>query len=499
MPRDVLLGWLAPLLITVVAGIFRFVGLGKPAEFLFDEVYYPKDAFALLKRGIEYQFVEGADQRILAGDFDVFDVPAFVVHPPAGKWMIAFGEWVFGMNPFGWRVTVALLGTLSVLVMARLVRRLTRSTLLGCIAGALLALDGLHFTESRLTLLDSIVAFWLLAGLACLVVDRDRGRARLADALEPRTRVHGAGWGPAMLWRPWRILGGVCLGLAVASKWNAVFFLAVFGLVVVFWDMGARKAIGVRFARAKAAVLDGIPAFVSMVGTATVVYVASWFGWFTSADGYHRAWAETRPASGLATLVPDALRSLWHYHHAIWNFHTGLTDDHPYASHPGGWLILSRPVSFLWRDDIGPERGCPTDRCIQEILGIGTPAIWWAGVAAIVACGVIWVGSRDWRFGIPLFGLAATWVPWFLFTNRPQFFFYASVILPWLVIGITLCLGKILGPPEPGSPRRIWGAAIVGGYLVLVLLNFAYLYPILTGQTIPYEDWLERMWFGSWV
>ena len=58
-----------------------------------------------------------------------------VVHPEVGKWMIALGERMFGMNPFGWRFMTALLGTLSVLMLCRIGRRMSRSTLLGCLAG----------------------------------------------------------------------------------------------------------------------------------------------------------------------------------------------------------------------------------------------------------------------------------------------------------------------------------------------------------------------------
>ena len=66
-----------------------------------------------------------------------------MVHPPGGKWVIALGEQLFGMTPFGWRFMVALTGTLAVLIVARIGRRLFRSTLLGCTAGLLLALDGM--------------------------------------------------------------------------------------------------------------------------------------------------------------------------------------------------------------------------------------------------------------------------------------------------------------------------------------------------------------------
>ena len=70
-----------------------------------------------------------------AGETD----PAFVVHPPLGKWTIALGEYVFGATPFGWRIAVAILGTLSILMVARITRRLTRSNLIGTLAGFLLA------------------------------------------------------------------------------------------------------------------------------------------------------------------------------------------------------------------------------------------------------------------------------------------------------------------------------------------------------------------------
>jgi dolichyl-phosphate-mannose--protein O-mannosyl transferase len=82
------------------------------------------------------------------------DEPAQVVHPEVGKWMIAAGQWAFGMDPFGWRVAAAFFGALTVLVLARLVRRLTGSTLLGCLAGLLLTFDGLHLVMSRTALLD---------------------------------------------------------------------------------------------------------------------------------------------------------------------------------------------------------------------------------------------------------------------------------------------------------------------------------------------------------
>lgn len=512
MPVDRVIGWLAPLLITALAGFFRFWNLGTPAKFVFDETYYPKDAWSLLNYGVEHGFVEKANDLIVGGNLNVFVnplQPSFVVHPPAGKWLIALGEWAVGMNPFGWRVAIAVVGTLSILVMARLVRRLTRSTLLGCVAALLLALDGLHLVESRIALLDLPVMFWLLLGLSTLLIDRDWMRRKLADAAEPLGRIAPGKWGPRLLWRPWRLVAGLCFGLAIATKWSAIIPLAVFGLLTVWWDWGARRAVRSTLFRVGTffrAILDAFVAFVTMVVTAVLVYVASWTGWLVTTTGYDRGWAKGKDPVLFGVSLPnplpglfDPLRSLWHYHQEIWTFHTNLTDTHQYQSSPWSWLVVGRPVSFDWVDKIGPDKGCTTDRCVQEILGIGTPILWWGSVIAVIACIVFWLAGRDWRFGIPVLGVAATWLPWFQYDDRPIFYFYAIVILPFLVIGATLVLGKILGPPDAPPNRRMWGAALVGGFVLLVALNFAYLFPILTDQTITYAEWLSRMWLKTWV
>ncbi|MBN6051175.1 phospholipid carrier-dependent glycosyltransferase, partial [Nonomuraea sp. RK-328] len=185
-------GWLGPVLVTVFGGILRFVRLGEPRAVVFDETFYIKDAYSLLTYGVERYTVGDtkdpiADRRILAGNLDIWkhcpepaDCAAFVSHPPLGKWMIGVGEWLFGMNPFGWRFAAAVAGTLSILIIARVARRMTRSTLLGCLAGLLLALDGLHLVLSRTALLDIFLMFWVLAGFACVVADRDWARDRLA-------------------------------------------------------------------------------------------------------------------------------------------------------------------------------------------------------------------------------------------------------------------------------------------------------------------------------
>jgi dolichyl-phosphate-mannose--protein O-mannosyl transferase len=83
--------------------------------------------------------------------------------------------------------------------------------------------------------------------------------------------------------------------------------------------------------------------------------------------------------------------------------------------------------------------------------------------------------------------------------DRTEFYYYAVAFEPFLILAITLSLGPIIGPAHAAPGRRAIGAAGAGAYLIAVLLNLAYLYPVLTAEPIPYSSWLARMWLRSWI
>lgn len=178
-------GWGGPLLVTLMAGVMRFYHLGSPKAVIFDETYYAKDAWALVHRGFEVNWDKNANDLILQhnGHIPIPTDAAYVVHPPVGKYVIGIGELIFGFNPFGWRFMTALLGTLAILMLCRIGRRLFRSTFLGCVAGVMMSLDGLAFVMARTSLLDGVLMFFVVAAFGCLLLDRDRARAKLAAAL----------------------------------------------------------------------------------------------------------------------------------------------------------------------------------------------------------------------------------------------------------------------------------------------------------------------------
>jgi dolichyl-phosphate-mannose--protein O-mannosyl transferase len=506
---DRLAGWLVTLSITALAFVIRLVGLGYPNKLIFDETYYAKDAWTLLHKGYETAWPDGdsTNASVIAGDVDIYlDKAAFIVHPPVGKWLIGFGEQLFGMNSFGWRFMPLVFGTLLVFVTIRLARRVSRSTLIGGIAGILLTLDGLAFVMSRIALLDIFQAFFIVAAVACCVADRDWYRHRLADLLDARgLRDFGGDFGPIVWLRPWRLAAGLLFGLAIGTKWNSVYVLAVMGILCVWWDARARQLAGSGWKGWLAIVIDGVPAFIRMVVVAAVVYVATWAGWLTTTGGWGRDWGLKNPDDPLTIHLGEMWASFLHYQQDILNFHTGDYINgatHPYASHPIGWLFMARPLGIDSVSGIEPGvEGCHAaagETCIRVINGMGTPVLWWMAAIALVVAIIWWIAGRDWRFGVPVLAALSTYIPWFFAGTRPIFFFYAITIIPFTVIALAMVLGLILGPANGRYRRR--GAIVVGVAVALVALNFAWIYPVLTdGLLVHQTEYLARMWLRSWI
>jgi dolichyl-phosphate-mannose--protein O-mannosyl transferase len=507
-------GWAAPIVIMIFGGLLRFWRLGDPHRLIFDETYYVKEAESFLRYGVEVGFKaslssdpnkrnEAADKLFNAGNLDIRGPdPEFVVHPPVGKWMIAAGEWLLGpTNSWGWRLAAAVVGTLSILMIGRIARRMFRSTLLGGVAALLLAVDTQELVHSRVSILDIFVMFWALAAFGCLLVDRDQNRQRLRDRIgtaDPPGEGRGRGLGPWTGVRWWRIAAIVCLALCTGVKWSGLYFAAVFLLMSVLWDCSARRAAGVRHWFAGGVLRDGAQAFVTAAVLMPVIYVSTWAGWLHSDRGYGRQWADQNPAQGIWTHVPNALRSLLHYHQDMWTSANSITSKHDWQANPWAWMVLGRPT-LMWNDVThAGQPGCSAPTCNQMITDLGNPAIWWPGVIALGVLLFMWALGRDWRAGAALSGLVAGYLPWFQYQHRTIFEFYAVAFVPWVVLGVTYCVGLVLGRPGADEERRRHGALLAGGYVLIAVLVGWIFYPITAGQVIPGGELDLRHWLPSW-
>ncbi len=48
-----------------------------------------------------------------------------------------------------------------------------------------------------------------------------------------------------------------------------------------------------------------------------------------------------------------------------------------------------------------------------------------------------------------------SYVPWFAFQERTIYSFYAVVMVPWMVLAVTMCVGWLIGPPDASDRRRL--------------------------------------------
>jgi dolichyl-phosphate-mannose-protein mannosyltransferase len=476
-------GWFGPIAVTLLAGYLRFNRLSIPGGISFDEKYYAPDAQSLWRYGVE----------TTPGKIPL--QPEYIVHPPLGKWMIGIGEQIFGYNSLGWRFSAAVVGTLSVLIVARTARRMTRSTLLGCIAGLVMCFDGIEFVQSRTGMLDIFLMFWTTVAFACLVLDRDHVRERLARSTESLDGV-----GPKIGVRWWLIACGVAIGAAGASKWNGVYLLPTFALLAFVWTMGARRAVGVTNPVRAIVRRDAIPTLLSTVVLAPLVYLVSWTGWFLASPkiAYDRGWADHRSSS--YSFVPAVFRSWVHYHAQIWQSDKILDSYHAYRSDGWGWLFLNRPV---WFAGIFPKKGqlgctATSGGCVRMVYSMGNPAIWWVSIPVMVFM-LYLVLKRDWRGGALLLPFLAMYLPWLITFNRTMFEFYALPLLPFLAIALAVTMGYVIGPADATPTRRMVGTAVCGIYLMAIVVLFFYFLPLWSAQTIPYSEFTSRMWFTSWL
>ncbi|WP_300766527.1 phospholipid carrier-dependent glycosyltransferase [uncultured Bifidobacterium sp.] len=506
-------------------GVLRFFRLGKPRAVVFDETYYVKDAWTMLMTGEARDWpenvqVNGVDTSVntlfAAGDTNHWLASAeYVVHPPLGKWLIAVGLKLFGGagNIAAWRVSVAVAGTIAIILMIRVALRMFHNLPIAMLAGFLMSVDGVGIVMSRTGLLDNFIMVFALGAFLMLLIHRDWAIKRLRKRFEIDSSLRSARWivvghgratrlvldspGPMIAFSWWRAGAAILLGLATGVKWSGIYFFAAFCVISVLWDAWLRRQVGYRFWLASGIFRDGIPAALYMLPLYGLTYLADWENWFIHPDSYMHNWAANNPGQGV-TWLPESLRSFVEYHVEMWKFHTTLDVPHAYRANPLTWPLQIRPTSFYWEWIDGHPGLCSlntSQRCVAAVTSLGNPLIWWLGSACVIAGIIIAIKHRgDWRIGAVVIGFIGGWLPWAQYLNRTTFTFYSIVILPWIILGICFVANEV----RERASALTWRLtlAVTVGAIALVSLFF---YPIWTGMPVPYEFWLSHMWLDSWI
>lgn len=514
-------GWVATAIATILAAVIRLPGLDNVRTLIFDETYYVKDAWSLLTLGYEGTWAKDVDAAFAAGDVSgLSTVGGYPVHPPTGKWLIALGMKIFGQaDPVGWRIAAAICGIITVFLLCRLAQNLFRTPALTLLAGLFLATDGMAIVMSRTSILDGFLTMFALAAFLCVVKDQETSRPRLLAKLRDWDGLGAPrqGWsdlrtylirqdrrpfaiGPNAGNRPWLLAAGVLAGLSCSVKWSGIYALAFLGLFVALREVTCRWRAGHPSPIRGALLADIWWAFILMVPTAILTYIASWFGWFAhpAAHGHGR--------SGIPGFA-GSLADLWLYHKEMWTFHNGLSTPHTYQSSPYTWLAQYRATSFHWAN--GPEvTGCASGTCATDIVALGNPLLWWIGIGALIV--VLWatVRYRNWRTGVITLGYIALYVPWLAYAHRTIFTFYTVAFAPFVALAVAWLIAILAGwvtadgqPLTAPLPRRteLTGWVLAAVLTIMILACAAYFMPLWRADVVDYSFWRAHMWLPSWI
>jgi dolichyl-phosphate-mannose-protein mannosyltransferase len=470
---------------------------------VFDEVYYAKFGQAYL-----------------------LGVPQFDAHPPLGKYFVAASIWLntqvmawqsvfwgaealkpvagVGLPTVSYRWMTAFFGSLVPLVAIALSRTFAfaqpygKQLIFVLLTGLFVATDGLFVTESRYALINIYLVFFGLLG-------------------------H---W----LWlkKPAnRLLAGVALGCAIATKWNGLGYI----LSLFVWELWQSKG------------RPSIPTCLSFLG----------YGMLVPAITYCLIWIPH------LWLTQESFITV---HNHLLTFHKDLsTNGHPACAKWYSWPMMIKPITY-WYNKVDAAE-------VYTVNSMGNPTLWWLSAAVIGLLALEkslllkdklfdwWlrrkqkkqeqvsleqtslnkdsleqanlkqtsieqtsieetfsdsplttlqqISSASWQeapslsqnpVGIYLLiGYFTNWLPWVLVTRCTFIYLYMpSAVFAFMAIAWLLSDWLYPRAEAPKSLR-------LAGWIILGAIAIAFLYwlPFAIGSPISYEAMRARWWIKSWL
>jgi dolichyl-phosphate-mannose--protein O-mannosyl transferase len=429
------------LLAIVCALALYFFRLDRPTRYIYDEVYHAYSA-AKLAAGIRdpYMF----NTQVPPEDKKVYKVSYEWSHPALAKPLMEVGIWLFGDNSFGWRFSSAIFGALGIGVMYALGRTLFDRTV-ALFGAGLLLFDGLWFVQSRTAMNDVfLVCFLMLAYLAFY--------RYLTSAYERR-------WG-------WLAATGVALGLAVATKWSALYSIGLIGLTAGLRELKLGLPMLRRSPLAGALTLVNVMRglLVLLILVPAALYIGGYFQFFWM--GY-------------------TLKDWGDLQYQMWWYHSNLKACHDWASPWWTWPLLIKPVWYhVARNQ---------DGTIENVFAMGNPLIWWPFLPAMCFAAYAWVRGRfqSIALGLVLLGFFGQWLPWAL-SPRISYFYHMLPSVPFACLAIGYALQQI------GRQGRT-GQRLVLGYLALVCVTFLFFYSHYTALPVSATYTNLHYWLPTWI
>lgn len=495
----------------IVGGFVLYMArIEDPPKYSYDEVYHAYTA-------AQYA-IGNADAWLWSTQAPIAGVAYEWTHPPLGKLVMTLGILAWGDTPLGWRFTSAIFGALGLGAVYLLGLRLTGQRLVALVAATLTLVDGLYFVESRTGVIDIFGTVFMVCAFigfyAFLTAPPDRVRTPL-------------------------LLLGLFMGLAIATKWNAVYPAVLLGGVAVWRTYGLMTGAARRIVIALAALVTsagviifpllrtGSGLIIVLIVAAVLIwqlatfFIAPWLPTLT--ENRRLAWpyrlasylvAPPQPPAGatgglvqhliwvplglvvlplalyLASYIPffamghtiDQLRELqWQMYY----YHSHLVATHPYASKWYQWPLVQRPVYYA--QTLG------ANGISANTYANGNPLLYWLYIPATLYVTIRWWLGRHPALPVLLIGFFGQWLPWALIPRLAYIYHF----LPASIFG-TLAVAVAVNDLWRWEGRLVPLRAVAVGYVAIVVAAFVFFYPIYASVDLTGPELQSRIWIPSW-
>jgi dolichyl-phosphate-mannose--protein O-mannosyl transferase len=408
---------LAVALILLISAALRLWQVATPAEFMFDEVYYAKDAKAIVDGRV------GPEPPLRWEAGDEVSWP----HPEMGKFAIAAGIALFGDRAFGWRLPAVIAGLVMLACVYPLARRLGLPPPWALIALGFAAADTLGIAQSRIATLDVFVGVWTVLCILLALRYVQDGRHRR-----------------------WLVLCAAAGGMAVATKWSGGLALVAAAVLIFLAWLSDRERAAKDAPTESTHLLEDVPSTPPAIvhplpGALLVValfilvpaalYVFSYVQYFATGHTFADWWELQRQA-------------------LFFNLHLKAT--HTYASAAPTWIIDYRPVWYYFEGA----------KMYRGVIAMGNPFLWWVATLALVAAPILAILRRTTLLLPSAIIVVVLYLPWFAAT-RTSFLYYMTPVAPFLAILAATALLAFAGNAR--LPRRGVLVMAVSGVATAVL------------------------------
>ena len=455
--------------IVIFSTCLRFWGLARFDVLVFDEVHFANFANNYLN------------------NIHVFDA-----HPPLGKYFIAFGIWVLGFNPVGYRWVNALVGSFIAVLLMAIAYKLTGRRQYSLLAGLFATLDGLLLVESRHALLNTYLLFFgLLGHLFFLISLQKQGLRQWA----------------------YLALTGVFLGATISVKWSGLSFIAaLYGFWLVAYISKRLFLENLIFTKtysddnlslSPTEQIEQIKFYQLAIFLPLIIYATYFLAW--------QPHLKQNPGT-----IKEVETQIYNFHKSYAN----RPQEHPYTSAWYSWPMMIRPVCYFYEttknpSEIIPNRKTPLPlnevKLVYDIHAMGNPLLYWFAIIALFALafvlceqfwfllkGLIKLADKKYlaiNFFVPLYliiSYSANLFSWagvsrftFLYHYMPASIF-SFLALAWLTDYLLASKQKM--------------AVNLSIFIILIIsISFLFFLPVYLGLPISPRGFFLRMWLPSWI